>query len=62
VVVFALAELDPGLGGRSVLLADRRDGSPLGPTEGPLRLVIPDEKRPARWARQVRTIRIVTLD
>src|SRR5262245_5037461 len=62
VVVFSLAELDPGLGARSVLLADARDGAPLGPREGPLRLVIPEEKRPARWARQVTTIRVALLD
>jgi DMSO/TMAO reductase YedYZ molybdopterin-dependent catalytic subunit len=62
VVVFALAELDPGLGARAVLLADSRDGAPLPASEGPWRLVIPDEKRPARWARQVTTIRILAVD
>jgi DMSO/TMAO reductase YedYZ molybdopterin-dependent catalytic subunit len=50
---FSLAELAPDLGGRAVLVADRRDGEPLGATEGPLRLVVPDDKRPTRWVRQV---------
>ena len=35
-----------------VLLADHRDGQPLSTAEGPLRLVVPDEKRHARWVRQ----------
>jgi hypothetical protein len=38
-----------------ILLADRRDGQPLAAAEGPLRLVVPDEKRHARWVRQVRS-------
>ena len=51
--VFALAELDPALTDRVILLADTRDGQPLGPGEGPLRLVVPGDKRPARAVRQV---------
>lgn len=50
---FSLAELAPDLGGRAVLVADRRDGEPLDSSEGPLRLVVPDDKRPTRWVRQV---------
>ena len=53
-VVFALPELDPVFMDRMVLLADHRDGQPLAATEGPLRLVVPGEKRYARWVRQVR--------
>jgi len=52
-VVFALPELDPAFTERVVLLADHRDGQPLAAAEGPLRLVVPDEKRQARWVRQV---------
>ena len=52
-VVFALPELDPAFTERVVLLADHRDGQPLATAEGPLRLVVPDEKRHARWVRQV---------
>jgi DMSO/TMAO reductase YedYZ molybdopterin-dependent catalytic subunit len=54
-VVFALPELDPAFAERVVLLADRRDGQPLSTAEGPLRLVVPDEKRHARWVRQVQS-------
>ena len=52
-VVFALAELDAAFTDNSVLVADRRDGKPLDATEGPLRIVAPAEKRPARWVRQL---------
>jgi DMSO/TMAO reductase YedYZ molybdopterin-dependent catalytic subunit len=51
--VFALAELDPAFTDRVILLADRRDGKPLGQSEGPLRVIVPGEKRHARWVRQV---------
>ena len=52
-VVFALPELDAAFTDRVVLVADRRDEQPLSATEGPLRLIIPDDKRHARWMRQV---------
>jgi DMSO/TMAO reductase YedYZ molybdopterin-dependent catalytic subunit len=58
-VVFALPELDPSFTDRLVLLADRRDGQPLSAPEGPLHIIIPDEKRHARWVRQVTTLRIL---
>ena len=51
--VFALPELDPAFTDRVVLLADRRDGKALPDREGPWRIVVPDEKRQARWVRQV---------
>ena len=54
-VVFALPELDPAFTERVVLLADHRDGQPLATAEGPLRLVVPDEKRHARWVRQLQS-------
>ncbi|MBV9488575.1 MAG: molybdopterin-dependent oxidoreductase [Verrucomicrobia bacterium] len=54
--VFALAELDPAQTDRVILLADRKDGEPLPAPEGPLRVVVPGEKRPARWVRQVRAL------
>jgi hypothetical protein len=51
--VFALAELDPDFTDRHILLADRRDGGALSSQEGPFRIVVPGEKRHARWVRQV---------
>ena len=36
-----------------------RDGKPLDDAIGPFRLVVPTDKRGARWVRQVTRIRIV---
>jgi DMSO/TMAO reductase YedYZ molybdopterin-dependent catalytic subunit len=51
--VFALPELDHAFTDRIIIVADRRDGKPLSEKEGPLRIIVPDEKREARWVRQV---------
>ena len=51
--VYALPELDPAYTDKLILLADKREGKPLDDKEGPLRIVVPDEKRQARWVRQV---------
>ncbi len=51
--VFALPELDPAFTDRVILLADRRDGRPLSDREGPLQVIVPGEKKHARWVRQV---------
>jgi len=58
-VTFSLAELDEGIGNLTVLVADSEDGKPLAQTAGPLRLVVPGDKRPARWVRMVKAIRVV---
>ena len=58
-IVLALSDLDPSLGGRRILLADRVDGKPLPADEAPWRLIIPGDQRPARSARQVVTIRVI---
>ncbi len=54
--VFALPELDPASTDKMVLLADKHDGKSLDDKEGPLRIVVPDEKRQARWVRQVTSL------
>jgi hypothetical protein len=59
--VIALAELDPAFTDKQSLLAFLRDGKPLGEKEGPYRIVIADEKRMARWVRQVTTLKIVDV-
>jgi len=57
-VVFDLPELDSTFTDKMVLLADHRDSKPLSEKEGPLCIVVPDEKRQARWIRQVRSITV----
>ena len=59
-VLFALAELDSAFLDSQVLVADTVDGAPIGPRQGPFRLVAPHEKRPARWVRMLKSITVVT--
>jgi hypothetical protein len=61
-VIFSLPELDEVFTDRIVLLADRKDGKPLSEREGPFRIVVPDEKRAARWVRQVVSLTIRRSD
>jgi DMSO/TMAO reductase YedYZ molybdopterin-dependent catalytic subunit len=53
-----LPELDPAFSDSRALIADRMDGQPLSPHDGPLRLVLPSEKRETRWVRMVERIEI----
>ncbi len=59
--MFALPELDPSFAAQTVLLADRRDGQPLPPDQGTYQIIVPQEKRPARWVRQVTALRVVAV-
>lgn len=59
--VIALPEMDPVFTDKKIVLAFLRDGKPLSEEEGPYRIVIPDEKRMARWVRQVTTLKIVEV-
>jgi hypothetical protein len=47
--VFALAELDSGYTDRVILLVDQVDGQPLSSKQGPFRIIVPGEKKHARW-------------
>jgi hypothetical protein len=55
-VAFSLAELDPTLGAARVSVVDACDGKPLDDRDGPLRLLVPGDARPARGVRQLRSI------
>jgi len=50
--------LDSSFTDRIIILADKRDGAPLSSAEGPLRNIIPDEKRISRSVKQVVTLTI----
>ena len=60
-VVIALPELDPAFTDKQVLLAFLRDNKPLPEKDGPYRIAIPDERRMARWVRQVTTLKVVNV-
>jgi hypothetical protein len=60
-VVYALAEFDPTVMDSGIVVADKREGQPLGANEGPLRIVVPHDKRPTRALRLLREIDVVQL-
>jgi DMSO/TMAO reductase YedYZ molybdopterin-dependent catalytic subunit len=60
-VLFPLTEFDPAFSDRNVLLVDKRDGKPLDDREGPLRLVVPGDKRHARWVRGITSLDVVKV-
>jgi len=53
VAAFSLGELDAGVGTTEALLVYQREGQPLSPEIGPFRLVVPTDKRAARWVRNL---------
>jgi Oxidoreductase molybdopterin binding domain len=57
-VVYALPELNPDFVNQVVILADRRNGHPISPPEGPFHLVVPSEMPHARWVREVTSLDI----
>ena len=59
--VFSLAELDDDFAGEAVLIVDSIDGQPLGADQGPLRLIVPGDKRQGRWVRMLKSITVVNL-
>jgi len=59
-VTFSLAELDPTLGNRRVFLVDQCAGKALDQDSGPLRLIVPDDARPARGIRQIEQIVVLS--
>ena len=60
-VVYTLTELDPAFTDNKVLLADTIDDKPLGAKQGPLRLIAPQDKKPARSVRMLDRLTVVRL-
>lgn len=58
-VIYALPELDPDFTSNTVLLATHVDGKLLPKGEGPFRLVNPADKKPTRWIREIKSIKIL---
>ncbi len=58
-VVFALAELDKSFTDRAIILADMIDGKPLAAGDGPFRVIVQDEKKPARCIKQVTALKVM---
>lgn len=60
-VAFAIAEVEADFNDHVILIADTRNGQPLLPDSGPLQIVVPQDKRAARWIRQVITLEVRQL-
>ncbi len=60
-IVFALAEFDDAFDSRVILVADSQDGHALPDALGPVRLVVPGDKRPARWARMLTSLEVISV-
>lgn len=59
-VVFSLVEIDPEFTEHTILLAYRVDGNLLPKGEGPIRLVVPGDKKPTRWVRQLTSMKVLS--
>ena len=58
-VLYALAEVDPTIHTGQILVADTLNGKKLV-NDGAFKLVSTEEKRPARWVRNLTRISVVT--
>jgi hypothetical protein len=56
--VLALGEIDPAFHPGEVLVADALDGKPLDTHAGPFKLVVSEDKRPARSVRNLVSIEL----
>jgi hypothetical protein len=59
-VVLSIAEADPNFHGGEILVADTRDGQPLGKS-GPFQLIVSEDKRPARWVHNLVSISLQNI-
>jgi hypothetical protein len=57
-VALSLAEVELGAHSGENMVADTRDGQPLGKS-GPYELIVPDDKRPARWVHNLGSITLL---
>lgn len=60
-VLYAVAEVDPAMHNGDVIVADGVDGQPLG-RNGTFQLVNSEDKRPARWVRNLDRLLVVPIE
>jgi hypothetical protein len=60
--VLALAEADPEFHPGQILIADQMDNKPLDAKTGPFRLVVTEDKRPARSVHNLVSIELKTAE
>ncbi len=56
--VLSLAEAEPGFHPGAVLVADTLNGKPLDTKEGPLKLIVEQDTRPARWVHNLAKVEL----
>ena len=59
--LFSLPEIDPKFSDSQILIADHREGQLLSSPQGPLQIIVPDDKVHARWVRRVNSIEVLPL-
>lgn len=57
-IIFTLAELDPNFTDEKIILADQMDSKPLPLADGPFRIIVQNDKKPARCIKQVTSIKV----
>jgi hypothetical protein len=61
-VIFSIGEIDPDVHDSEIIVADSINGAvAMGANLGPLRLVVPHDKRPARWVRMLQSLTVVKV-
>ncbi len=61
-VLFSISEIDPELHPGEIIVADQMNGQRLDERSGPFKLVASEDKRPARWVRNLTTLELKTGD
>ncbi len=59
--VLSLAEIDPTFHPGDVLVADTLNGKPIDTKDGPFKLIVTEDKHPARWVRNLISVSVVPL-
>ncbi len=60
-VLFTLGEIAPDFGASAVWVAWDEDGKPLPEDDGPVELIVPGDKRAARWVHGVSAITLTDM-
>ena len=60
VAILSIAEIDPTFHPGQVLIADSMNGKPLDTQNGPFKLIVTEDNRPARWVRNLISIEVKT--
>ena len=60
-VAFTLAELDDAYSHQRVMVADTANGAKIPADQGPFRLIVPDDAKPARSVRMLSRIQLLPV-